>query len=250
MSLLDWIYPPRCISCRTIFTPLHNAPHRWICDNCKPLLITIASPFCLRCGHPKTSNTSNPYACLSCQSRQFHFESHRAAFVYDGVVRDMIHHIKFQNDRQAAQGLGQVLAEAAHEWGFNTSYADYIVPIPLHPSKKRTRGFNQAAILAKPLSKTLGISMAGDMIKRTKKTAPQSGLSVTGREQNLSDAFAYNKRKYDISNKKILLIDDIFTSGATMSTCAKLLMANGAVKVTCLSLSIAVRDFETQAYDD
>jgi len=80
------------------------------------------------------------------------------------------------------------------------------------------------------------------MIKRIKKTAPQSGLSVPGREQNLADAFMYNKKKYDVADKRILLIDDIFTSGATMNTCAKLLLDNDAASVMCLSLSIAVKE--------
>ena len=239
MSLLNWIYPPKCISCRTIFPPVHNVPRPWICDNCKPLFAPVPDPICHLCGHPKISDETS---CLSCQNRHFYFESHRAAFVYDNVVRDLIHNIKFRNERQAAQGLGHLFAGIARDWDLN---GDYIIPVPLHPAKKRTRGFNQAAVLARPLWKAFGIPIAEDMIKRIKKTAPQSGLSVPGREQNLSDAFKFNKRKYDIANKRILLIDDIFTSGATMNTCAKLLMDNDAAKVICLSLSIAVRDLGT-----
>ena len=164
-----------------------------------------------------------------------------------------MHHIKFRSERQMAQGLGHILAEVAEDWNVAEDWgihADYIVPIPMHPSKKRARGFNQATVLARPLSKAFGIPMAENMIKRVKKTAPQSGLSVPGREQNLSDAFAFNHNKYDITNKKILLIDDIFTSGATMNTCAKLLMDNNAANVVCLSLSIAVRDFTESIYPD
>ena len=236
MSLLRWIYPPKCISCRTIFAPVHNAPRPWICDNCKPLFTPVPNPICHRCGHPKISENAS---CLSCQNRHFYFESHRAAFVYDGVVRDLIHNIKFRNERQIAEGLGHLFAEVIRDFGFN---GDYIIPVPLYPAKKRVRGFNQASVLARPLSDVLEIPIVENMIKRVKKTAPQSGLSVPGREQNLSDAFKFNGKKYDITDKMILLVDDIFTSGATMNTCAKVFMDHNAARVICLSLSIAVRD--------
>ena len=229
MSLLDWIYPPRCISCRMIFEPVHNTKRLWLCENCKPLLTAVPDPICRICGHPANA------ACPSCMGRSFHFKRHRAALLYDDVVRELIHNIKFRSHRRCAQGLGHIFAEAAEGWGLN---GDYIVPIPLHPSKKRSRGFNQAAVLALPVSKSLGISLAPDMIKRINKTAPQSGLSVQAREQNLSNAFIFNGKKYG-QNKKVILIDDIFTSGATMNACSLLLMENGINEVNCISLSIA-----------
>jgi len=245
MSLLDWIYPPKCVACRIIFDPVHNKPRPWLCDNCRPLLTLVPMPVCPKCGHPRnfgdTPASHFSHSCLSCQTRQFHFKSHRACYIYSDVIRDMIHDIKFRSQRHIAQGLGHLLAEAFQDADIT---ADYILPVPLHPSKKRSRGFNQATILSRPLSVSLGIPLVEKMIKRIKKTLPQSGLSVPSREQNLSQAFTYSGKKYSAANKSILIIDDIFTSGATMNTCAKLLIEHGAREVNCLSLSIAVKDFD------
>jgi len=119
--------------------------------------------------------------------------------------------------------------------------ADFILPVPMHPSKVRSRGFNQAEVMARPLSKKLGIPIARDMVKRVKKTLPQSGLSAFSREQNLQGAFVYNVKKYGTGAKTVIIIDDIFTSGATMNACASVLIQNGLPAPECLSLSIAVK---------
>lgn len=213
MSLLDWIYPPKCISCRTIFTPVHNAPRKWICKNCRPLLIPAPEPIGREC---------------------------LAAFVYDDLMRDMIHNMKFRSERRIAQGLGILFAEEAAGWGLK---ADVIVPVPLHPSKRRIRGFNQAEVLAKPVADALGIPIAPDMILRVKKTLPQSGLSVTAREENLMDAFTFNNKKHSAAGKRIILIDDIYTSGATMNACSEILMRSGADEIRLAALSMVIKDF-------
>lgn len=243
MSLLDWIYPPKCVACRIIFDPVHNKPRPWLCDNCRPLLEPVPTPICPRCGHPILVECSDN--CLSCQSKIFYFKSHRACFIYNDVIRDMIHNIKFRSERNIAQGLGHLLSEAFLSFGYGFGHSepfDYILPVPLHPSKKRSRGFNQATILSQPLSKAQNIPISENMVKRIKFTQPQSGLSVPAREQNLSDALIYSGSKCSAADKRILIIDDIFTSGATMNACAKLLMEQNAREVYCLSLSIALRD--------
>lgn len=232
-SLLDWIYPPKCISCGMIFAPVHGEPTQWICENCEPLLEPIPDPVCPICGYPTTEG----FDCPSCKNKKMHYDIHRAAFVYDGVLRDLLHDIKFRSKRRTAQGLGAVLAETIINWNIN---GDLIIPIPLHPSKKRSRGFNQASVLALPFSKSLKIPMADNMIKRVKRTAPQSNLTPIAREQNLQNAFSLNTRKYNPRNKQIILIDDIYTSGATMNACTKILKDHGADKIICISLSLAV----------
>ena len=195
-----------------ILEPSHSTERSWICINCRPLLAVAPADISSGC---------------------------RGAFIYDDVVRDLIHDIKFRSHRRAAFGLGAIMAETINEWGLS---GDYIVPVPLHPSKKRSRGFNQAAEIALPISRALGIPIANDMIRRTRKTEPQSGLSVTAREENLSDAFVFNNNKYksDKNPRKIILFDDIFTSGATMNACKKLLTENNTKEIVCISLSITV----------
>ena len=234
--ILDWIYPPRCIACRMIFVPFHNKRRPWLCENCRPLLTPVPKPVCPRCGHPATG------ICHACSGKNFFFKSHLAAFTYDETLRGILHEIKFRSQKQAAEGLGHILAETSKEWPIPKP--DFIVPVPLHPKKKRSRGFNQAEVLARPLAKALGTPLATDMLHRIKNTLPQSGLSRTAREHNLKGAFSYNIKKYGNTPKTILLIDDIFTGGATMNACAKLLSESndGTPDIYAMSLSLTVSD--------
>lgn len=239
MSLLDWIYPPKCMACQTILMPVHNSFEKYLCANCKSLFVPIADPFCLRCGHPKkNSSVSTQSSCISCRGKEFYFENHRAAFAYEEVVREMVLNIKFRSKRQVAQGLGWLFADVCKNWNIK---GDYIVPIPLHPSKKRMRGFNQATLLAQPIGSVCGIPVANNMMLRIKKTPPQSGLSALAREQNLSNAFRCNNKKYNVAGKTIILIDDIFTSGATINACAKCLLESNAAKIYAVSLCITLK---------
>jgi len=147
--------------------------------------------------------------------------------------------MKFRSRKRAAYGLGHLLAVVCASWGID---GDYIVPVPLHPSKLRKRGYNQAAVLATPIAKQLKITHAPHMLKRIRKTPPQSGLTPSAREQNLVNAFAFNAKKYNVENKKIFLVDDIFTTGSTMNACAQMLINHGASRVEAISLSIVVKN--------
>jgi len=231
MSLLDWIYPPKCIACKMLLPLMHNAPKQRICKQCMPLFVAIEEPFCKVCGHPGLP-------CPSCYGKTFHFEYNRAIFRYEDTVRDLIHKMKFQGQKQAAYALGDLIAKNLNFTG------NYIIPVPLHKSKKRSRGFNQATVLAKPLSKALNIPISENLLLRVKNTMPQSQLNSHAREDNLTDAFAYNKKKYKTPPDTLILIDDIFTSGATMNACAKVLKNNGVKQVICVSLSIALKEVD------
>ena len=234
-SLLDWIYPPRCIACNIMLPILHNVPKQHICNECQPLFEQIVDPFCPKCGYPE-----NP--CSSCYGKSHYFDSHRAAYVYEETMREIILKVKFQSRRQAAQGLGVLFAEVASKWEINVSGSStYIVPIPLHPSKKRARGFNQATVIARPLAKALNIPLCENMLKRIKNTTAQSLLSPHARAENLEGAFLYNSKKFKMPPECVVLIDDIYTSGATMDACAKILKSNGISRVLCFSLSIATK---------
>ena len=233
MSLLDWIYPPKCVACKMLLPLVHNAPKHWICEQCKPLFTAISEPYCKVCGHPGLP-------CASCYGKTFDFEYNRAVFTYKDTVRDLIHKIKFQGQKQAAFALGDLMAKEL------TVIGDYVIPVPLHKSKKRSRGFNQAAVLARPLSKSLNIPMSEDMLLRVKNTMPQSLLTSQAREDNLTGAFAYNQKKYKTPPDTLILLDDIFTSGATMNACAKVLKNNGVRRVICVSLSIALKEVDQE----
>ena len=230
--MISWIYPPKCVACSTILLPTNDIEN-FFCEHCKTIFLQIEPPFCPRCGMPSSTT------CLSCVSRKSVVEKHRAAFIYEGVVQELIRDMKFRSRKRAANALGHLLAIACANWEME---GDYIVPVPLHRSKLRKRGYNQAAVLAAPIAKQLNIPHAPHMLKRTRKTPPQSGLTPSAREQNLVNAFAFNTKKYDVTNKKIFLVDDIFTTGSTMNACAQMLLNHGAARVEGISLSIVVRN--------
>jgi ComF family protein len=203
-----------------------------LCGHCRDLFESLPPPVCSRCGAPVRNS------CADCYGRVFYFSSNTSAFIYDDILRDLLHGIKFRGNKTAARGLGELWADIYGVNDFNG--ADYLVPVPLHFEKQRERGFNQAEILAVPLSERFGIPLAVDMLIRTLYTTPQSGLSPRGRVENVSGAFQFNQ-SCNINNKKILLIDDIYTTGASLNECAKILHENGASEIFCMTLSMRLK---------
>ncbi len=197
------------------------------------------------------------HGCPACFGRRFAFESNRSVFAYDGVLRDIILDIKFHNRKQSAIGLGELWAstlDTDEPAGSNVNGSNpaiissaspfqnaILVPVPMHPRKARARGFNQAEILAAALAKKTGAEMKADLLKRVVNTPPQSGLTPKSRAENVRGVFKVNG-KYKINGAKIILIDDIFTTGASLNECALILAEGGAGKITCMTLSIAVKD--------
>lgn len=241
MSLLDWIYPPRCMACHNLLMLTdRRAGARHICPSCEALLVPVAPPVCGRCGHPVTVPGANhSIRCASCQGKNTYFESNTAIYAYEGLLRDLMHEMKFRDKRQVAEGFGELMADACPMLG--PAVADWLVPVPMHPRKERHRGFNQAEILARALGKRYGLPVVPNLLKRTRNTPPQSGLSPVRRAENMEGAFRINPR-YAVSHKKILLIDDIYTTGATLDACAKILAESGAGVISCMTLSIAVQN--------
>ncbi|MCL1998727.1 MAG: ComF family protein [Turicibacter sp.] len=233
MFLLDWIYPPKCVACNMNFEPSYYGKKIWLCENCQPIIEELEEPYCKKCGRPLPEFD---VPCTECHRSVFSFKSHRAAFAYDGLVRELLHNVKFRSSLRTTEGLGELFAKST---AAKTLQGSYIVPVPLHSSKKRSRGFNQALVLAEAVSKETGIPV-GDMLKRTRKTVPQSSLDLVARKENLLNAFSFND-KYDIAGKDVILLDDIFTTSATCDACSAVLMNNGANSVMAISLAITTK---------
>ena len=234
MSALDWIYPPRCIACGNLM-PL-NKRRAPLCENCAGLLAPIAPPVCPRCGAP--AGEPPDALCPSCAGKNFYFSYNRSLFIYEDLIREIIHEMKFRNKRANSIGIAEIFAGAFTE----IPDFDFFAPVPMHPGKKRERGFNQAEDLAKTLSAKTGVPYLR-ALRRLRGTPPQSGLSAARRAENMSGVFAADKNALaNIKNKKICLADDIFTTGATLNECAKILTENGAFQVSCLTFSIAVKN--------
>ena len=228
-KLLDWLYPPTCIACRTLIA-LNDPPPRdmLLCRKCQTLFEPISSPICKNCGIPTEYDVER---CVSCFGKTFHFASNRAVFVYDDLMRDLLHDLKFRQKKQIAESLGKL-------WAVHTDIPPdvILVPLPLHPKKQRERGFNQAEVLTRRLSQRLGIPIENTLV-RLLDTPPQSGLHPRMRIENVAGAFGIAPG-VSVQGKSYIIIDDIYTTGASLNECAKVLKDAGAAEVNCMTLSI------------
>ena len=229
--LLDWLYPPTCIACGQIIA-LHDTQPRsmGLCGRCQTLFTPVTGPICHTCGVP----TERPVQrCVTCFGKDRHFTTNRAGFLYDDLMRDMMHELKFRQMKQIAHSLGKLWA---NHLDFTWEKGAALVPLPLHPQKQRERGFNQAEVLARELSETLHIPLI-QAIERTVDTPPQSGLHPRQRVENVHGVFEVAKNVSPAGNTYII-VDDIYTTGASMNECARVLKDAGAVDVFGLTLSI------------
>ena len=242
-AILDWIYPPTCIACRNLL-PL-NAPSRYVCDICKDLFDPIAAPVCAQCGRPMESETD---VCASCFGKNYYFAASHVTFLYDDLIRDLMHEIKFRQKKRIAKGLAELWGETITRDGLPCDATNAIfVPLPMHPKKQRERGFNQAEILAHALSRVTNIPME-NALARTQDTPPQSGLHPRQRMENVHGIFSIT-HGHDPSGRSYILVDDIYTTGASLNECARTLMDAGAARVVGLILAIAMKKDEPKITD-
>ena len=218
-AALDLLFPPKCAAC--------DREGAYLCDTCEPTLTRLERPYCNLCAGPATERI-----CSWCKAVPPAYDGIRAPYRHTGTVRDMIHDLKYKNLRSAAPVLGRLLH--AH-FERAPRAADLIVPVPLHPGRERERGYNQSELLARELSHLTGIPSEPDLLRRTRDTAPQ--VSMEGYEQrrrNIEGAF---ECVGDPSGLSVLLVDDVVTTGSTMSACAAPLKAKGATSVWGISLA-------------
>lgn len=193
----------------------------------------MGEPICKKCGKPLEKEEIE--YCADCKGKSHAFTKGRAALEYDAAMRASIGRFKYQNRREYADfytaKLLETCAEEVKRWE-----PDVILPIPLHRSRKRKRGFNQAELIAERLGRELGILVRKDWLLRVKKTKPQKELASLERKQNLKNAFQVKANAVNL--KRVLLVDDIYTTGSTMDAASAILLENGAEKVYFLSICI------------
>ncbi len=229
-AFLDAIFPPRCAGCgawsRTVF-----------CEACAPKLQPIRAPFCDFCGETFDPLAFSAPICARCRAKTPAFRAARAAFDFDGPLREAIHRLKYRQKSALAPRLAPFLAGALEGDGYLSRFnPNFLVPVPLHPARHRKRGFNQSALLAAELSLLLGVP-SRDLLRRTRNTPPQVGLKGEARTKNVRGAFAADMRDQNWQGSRILLIDDVFTTGATLGEAAKTLRKAGADEVCALTLA-------------
>ena len=216
-ALADLFYPERCVGCERRASDV-------LCRACFDALPYVGSPFCGRCGLPTAFATP---LCEQCKNVDFRFESARAPLKYGGVGKKIVHALKYRGyqrvvDRLAAPLMLQVI---------DGPRFDAVVPVPLHRSRLRKRGFNQAELLAGSVAGRLRAPVS-DTLEAVRSTRDQIELSAAQRRANVSGAY----RAKGPLRGRILLVDDVFTTGATMHACAETLLRAGAREIHALSL--------------
>jgi ComF family protein len=217
-----------------------------LCPDCLAELISVESPLCIGCGIPFKSRQGQDHYCGACIVSGKKFGIARAPLVYDRIITEVIHCFKYRGKIQLARPLSELLLLAFLIF-WDGDGIDVILPVPLHPSRIRMRGFNQAYLLIRSWPKIAAhyfcdlshIRIEHDVLIRTIPTAPQSALDRTQRARNIKNAFDLDRQE-TIVGKKILLIDDVYTTGATVNECGRLLLNRGAQKVDVLTLARAV----------
>ncbi|MBI3611459.1 MAG: ComF family protein [Nitrospirae bacterium] len=232
-SLLSLILPARCHACRRY---LRDEASPCFCRDCWDTVSLIDGPCCPCCGKPFASEAalshSPGHLCGDCRERSPYFDRAVAAGWYEGVLAEAIHLFKYRGKTVLARPLGALLLHAMER----LPKADGLVPVPLHPSRLREREFNQALLLCDSVKAESGLPVIPDGLERVRETPPQIGLSHEDRRRNVRRAFV-PKRPERIEGRRIVLIDDVLTTGATVNDCARALKRAGAERVCVLTVA-------------
>lgn len=224
--LLDILYPPRCVAC--------GRPGSFLCDTCRGEAQPVGSAWCIRCGNP----LSKPGLCATCQADPPDpLDAIRGVFLHTGPIRQSIHALKYRGIRELAPILA---AELVAYLQAHPLPADCIIPVPLHPQRERARGFNQSWLLAQEVGRALGIPARQDLLHRIRNTPSQTGLRREQRWTNVAGAFAVEPG-ISLHGKRILIVDDVATTGATLRACALALQEAGASTMWGLTVARAVK---------
>ncbi|MEX0677697.1 MAG: ComF family protein [Pirellulales bacterium] len=229
---LDLVFPPVCACCRDAVEPGSFAP---VCAACRAALVD-ARPGCPRCG-ASIPPGGDPQKCARCRDKRFHFDRVSRLGVYQGALRSAVLRIKRSHQRALAVALAELLAESAAA-PLAALAPDVVVPVPMHWTRKLWRGANSPDAIAKRLAAHLGLPARPDLLVRCRRTAPQASLSHSRRRANVRGAFRA-RRDPDLPGARILLVDDIMTTGATVDEAAKILSKSGARVVAVAVLARA-----------
>lgn len=217
-TALDLLFPLNCLGCQR--------EGKVLCESCVESLPELKPPFCRVCAQPNA-----PATCHWCLESPPAFNGIRAPYRMEGTVKEAIHNLKYRGLKAAAPELAELLTTYLAE---NPIPGDVLVPVPLHPRRLRSRGYNQSALLAKELSKNLGLDMDQSLLIRAKNNPPQVSASREERRENVQGSFRCDG---PAGGRSVILVDDVATTGSTLSACAAVLKAAGASSVWCLVLA-------------
>ena len=220
---LDWLLPPRCGGCG-------DRGVRW-CPKCQSEVVKISPPICEVCGRSRQSDG----ICPRCAAIPPLYTALRSWAGFSGPLRNAIHRLKYNRDMALAEVLARPMMDCLSEAHWQV---ELVVPVPISPARKDERGYNQAALLARPIALYYGLAYRPDALRKRRDTHSQVGLTVEQRWANVRDAFTAEGKV--VTKLPVLLVDDVTTSGATLNACAHAMIAAGASEVYCLTLARAL----------
>jgi competence protein ComFC len=223
-ALSSLFYPPLCVVCLS-----DVGGHEYLCESCRSRAPRITPPFCAKCSEPFSGAITQTFSCANCEHRTLHFDSAVAAYRSRGLVRKLVHEFKYRHQRHLRHPLAEWLGETMNDPRLSGRQFDMIVPVPLHPARERERGFNQATLLAELLARQVAVPLR-TVLDRIRYTTTQTVHDRAQRMENLRDAFRLRKNT-NVRELRVLLIDDVLTTGSTLSECARVLKEAGALSV-------------------
>ena len=231
-AVVDGVLPPRCLACGTIV----DEPDA-LCSSCWAGMRFFAPPWCAVCGLPFPHPMGEEAVCADCARQKPSWDRARAVMRYDKHSRHLVLALKHGDRTHVARALGRWMGRAGAEL---LQGADMIVPVPLHWTRLFARRYNQAGLLAHAVRAAGGPPVMADWLVRRRRTPSQGRLGPVARVRNVRGAFAV-RRGCDVKGKRIVLVDDVLTTGATVEECARVLRRGGAASIGVLTLSRAVR---------
>lgn len=231
-DISDTLFPPLCLSCSEV---LSTFPQEVFCPKCRGQITFLTGSCCPVCGMIFPDSPAGNHLCGVCLENKPWFTTARTVTAYDGVILEAIHQFKYGHNITTGACLARLFA-AFNFPDLDFGSFDALVPVPLHTKRLRERGFNQSLILARALGNKYGMPVDFSLLKRRKFTLTQTGLDKKDREKNISGAFAAGSPE-KINGKNLILVDDVYTTGATVNECAKTLIKAGAEQVAVLTLA-------------
>ncbi len=233
--LLNLFFPESCFICET---PIAKRMYSGVCPDCldKALALKIQPPFCPSCGLPMQNfEPGSVLLCVECVVTPPPYSGARSFGFYSGALASIVHGLKFRGKRNLAVPLSSLLVETFCEnWGQGSF--DLVIPIPLHAKRRRKRGYNQSELIARNLARRIGIPFKNRLLIRTRDSVSQIGLSDRQRRDNVKNAFSCMNPEH-IREARVLLVDDVMTTGATVESASKTLIEGGVLSVSVLTLA-------------
>jgi ComF family protein len=226
--LLDVVFPPSCVHCRGLITG--ESPYRHLCATCAAQLNFVHSPHCSTCGHPFYGIVEGERICPHCEGLAPEFRQGRTAVLMKGAARALVLELKYHRGLHVLRDIQQILRRSPEV--LELVRGATLVPVPLHPRKLRERGYNQSSLLAEQLVQAVdGRAQVRALLVRTVDTDSQTHHDRKERQANLKNAFAPIKRGVLCSDQHYVLVDDVFTTGSTLNSCADAMRQAGGVNL-------------------